>query len=79
MAAFPSKRNSGILSAQKKEARRLGVRALSTGIITFAVYGVISMIGIPYIGTIAAIGGLALTAKRTWEWLKYRGKWGLRF
>lgn len=74
---LPAKRQKAYLTKQRQEARRLGRNALLTGVGSFAVWWMIG--GIPLLGPAIALGGLGLTAYQTWEWLKYRGKWGLRF
>jgi hypothetical protein len=62
----------------KYEARRKGVRALMAGTSTVLLAGLV-VPAVPLFGAFLVLGGGAITAARTWDWLKYRGTWGLKF
>lgn len=62
----------------KYEARRKGLRAAMVGTSTVLLAGLV-IPSAPIFGAFLALGGGALTAARTWDWLKYRGTWGLKF
>lgn len=63
----------------KYNARRKGWAAASVGALTVATAAAAVSLGVPVIGAIAVVGGGIVTAQKTYEWLKYRGTWGLRF
>lgn len=62
----------------KYEARRKGWRAALAGISTVAVTALVVPASVP-LGLVFALGGGLVTAARTFDWLKYRGTWGLKF
>ncbi len=62
----------------KYEARRKGWRAALMGISTVAITAVVVPASIP-LAALFGLGGGVLTAARTFDWLKYRGTWGLKF
>ncbi|MGM0577102.1 MAG: hypothetical protein ACQEXJ_15360 [Myxococcota bacterium] len=62
----------GMLATPKAEARRRGRFAAGAWIGT----GVLALVGLP--PTLVVIGGVG-SGWLTWRWLRYRGKWGLRF
>jgi hypothetical protein len=62
----------------KYEARRKGLRALVAGTLTVAIAALV-IPTVPVVGAVLALGSGAFTASRTWDWLKYRGTWGLKF
>lgn len=74
---LPTRKPKGYLSKQKQEAQRMGRNAILVGAGSIAAYWLLG--GIPFVGTLVALAGLGLTAHQTWNWLQYRGKWGLRF
>ena len=62
----------------KHEARRKGARTAVAGVSTLLLAGLI-IPSAPVVGAFVALGGGAVTAARAWDWLKYRGTWGLKF
>lgn len=78
---LPAKRNQsgGPLHRQKAEAQKLGNHAMLAGAGTVAGTGLLWLVGVPFLPTLAFIGGAGYTGYRAYEWIKYRAKWGLRF
>ena len=63
----------------KSNARRKGWAAPSTGIVTAATAAAAFSVGLPFIGGVALVAGGLVTGQKLYEWLKYRGTWGMRF
>lgn len=63
----------------KTNARRKGWAAAWIGTVTVGTSVAALSLGMPIIAGLAAVGGGVVTAQKTYEWLKYRGTWGLRF
>lgn len=61
----------------KIEARRRGRRAAVTGAATVIIAALTWPIPLVPFGVLA-VGG-SLTISETWSWLRYRGRWGLKF
>ena len=60
-----------VLEKQKKTAKKKGFMALGALIVTPILWY--------KTGYVLGIVGLGTTVYLTWDWLKYRGKWGLKF
>ena len=63
----------------KSNARRKGWNAVGFGAITVATTGAAISLGLPVMAGIAIVAGGIATAEKTYQWLKYRGTWGMRF
>lgn len=63
----------------KYNARRKGWATVGVGALTIGTTAAAISLGLPIIAGIAAVGGGVATANKAYEWLKYRGTWGLRF
>ena len=63
----------------RRDAARKGWVALGFGASTAALTALLFSVGAPVLGVIGLAAGGTVTALRTWQWLKFRGEWGLRF
>lgn len=63
----------------KLEASRRGWTSLWSGVITVGGTALLAASGVPLLAVAFAVGGTAFTARRAWQWLRFRGEWGLRF
>jgi hypothetical protein len=60
-------------------ARRKGEAALGVGLLTVGLAIAAASIGGPFLAAATVVAGGVVTARRTLDWLRYRGTWGLRF
>jgi len=63
----------------KADAKGMGTTAAVSGGATLAAVVGLSLLGAPIAAIPVGIVGFAFTAKKTYDWLKFRGKWGIRF
>lgn len=61
----------------KHEAARKGRHAAIAGGVTAGLFAL--TLGLPLVPWIVLLGGGAYTGKQVYDWLRFRGKWGLRF
>lgn len=61
------------------EANRRGFAAATALFVTLLGTGLAASSGAFVLAGAMAVTGGIWTARRTWEWLRYRGEWGLRF
>ncbi|TVQ98749.1 MAG: hypothetical protein EA398_12890 [Deltaproteobacteria bacterium] len=61
----------------KAQARRKGWTTAAAGASTIAL--VFLTAGIPVLPWVLGITGAVYTGRKAWEWLRFRGEWGIRF
>lgn len=61
----------------KAQANRKGRVALFGALGTAGL--VLATASVPVLPWVVAIAGGVWTARKTWDWLRFRGEWGLRF
>lgn len=61
----------------RAQARRKGWVALGSGLATGL--GFALTLGAPLLPWIILAGGGLWTARKTYEWFRFRGEWGIRF
>ena len=63
----------------KVRARSKGNVAALSGVATVGAVALFASVGAPVMAIGAGVAGVLITTRKTWEWLKYRGEWGLKF
>ncbi len=63
----------------KANAKRKGLSALTSGLLTAGAGALCFSAGVPFLGIAAVLAGGVVTGKKVYDWLRYRGEWGLRF
>ena len=63
----------------KTTADRKGRKAIGASIATVGIAGGLVLIGAPIVGILAGVAGGTYSAAKLYEWLRYRGEYGLRF
>lgn len=64
---------------QRYEAKRKGRTAAGAGALTVAAVVAAASMGAPLLAFGCAVVGGAWTGRKVYDWLRYRGEWGLRF
>lgn len=67
--------NSLIRRRAARMGSQAGASALATAVVTAALFA----IGLAPLAWIALVAGSTVTGVQLYEWLRYRGQWGLRF
>lgn len=63
----------------KVQARTRGNVAALSGVATVGAVAFFATVNAPVMAIGAGVAGVLITGKKTWDWLKYRGEWGLKF
>ena len=69
--------STGPLQRQRDEAKSMGVKAAAWGAGS-TLFALLAVAAWPWFA-IPALAGYAITGVKAFDWLKYRGKWGLKF